>query len=91
MGYRDVDDRDDDVDDDRESPDEADLDGDDDGDDETIACPHCHRRVHEEAEVCPGCGNYLSREDAPSGRRPGWFVAGVVLCLAIVLAWVLLG
>ena len=59
----------------------------DEDDDETVPCPHCLRPVYEDAERCPGCGHYLSREDAPS-RHPWWLVVGVLVCLAVVLGWV---
>jgi predicted nucleic acid-binding Zn ribbon protein len=57
--------------------------------DETVPCPHCFHAVYEDAERCPGCGAYLSREDAPSRRRhPWWLVVGVIVCLLVVLRWV---
>ncbi len=62
-------------------------DEDDDGDD-TVPCPHCRTPVYEDAELCPHCGNYLSREDAP-GRPLVWLVVGVLACLAVVLMWIL--
>lgn len=67
--------------DDREWPDE-----DDEDDDQTVPCPHCREPVYEDAERCPSCGRYLTREDVP-GRRPAWLVAGVVAGLAIVAYW----
>ena len=74
--------------DDREMPNASDVDDDDDT--ETISCPHCRNPVYENAERCPRCGRYLSEEDAPHRRRPWWIVAGVIVCLAIILlAWVL--
>lgn len=69
--------------DDFEYPDTADGD-----DDETIPCPYCSRAVYEDAERCPGCGHYLSREDGPS-RHPWWLILGVLLCLVVVLGWVI--
>jgi hypothetical protein len=57
-------------------------------DDETIPCPYCLRAVYEDAERCPGCGHYLSREDRPS-RHPWWLIIGVLLCLVVVLGWVI--
>jgi endogenous inhibitor of DNA gyrase (YacG/DUF329 family) len=63
-------------------------DGDEDEDDLTVPCPHCRKPVYEDAERCPSCGSYLSREDMP-WRRPIWLVVGVVLCLIIVLGWTL--
>jgi hypothetical protein len=77
--------------DDAEYPDEL-VDDDDDGaegdGDETVPCPECRRPVFEGAGRCPGCGRYLSRDDAP-GRRPWWLVLGVFVCLAVVLGWVI--
>jgi hypothetical protein len=71
-----------------------DIDGDEedwseeDDDDETMPCPHCLQPVYEDAEHCPNCGKYLSREDAPR-RKPWWVVAGVVACLAVTTWWIL--
>jgi hypothetical protein len=80
------DDPDDDL-DDSEYPDEPE---DDQDEDPTAPCPYCHRPVYDDAEWCPSCGKYLSREDAPAGR-PWWLVVGVLAGLAVVLGWVLLG
>jgi hypothetical protein len=67
---------------DSEYPDEDDQD-----DDETALCPYCQEWVYDDAEHCPHCGNYLSREDAPV-RRPWWLVLGVAACLLVVLWWI---
>jgi hypothetical protein len=72
---------------DYEYPDEGDAGAD--GDGETVPCPYCREPVYEDAERCPGCGNYLSREDAPGPRKPAWVVAGVLLCLTVLLGWLL--
>jgi hypothetical protein len=40
-------------------------------DDTTIPCPCCH-----ESPRYPHCGNYISEEDAPPGRKPWWIIAG---------------
>jgi len=76
--------------------DDDDLDEDDDFDaeedsEETIACPYCRREIHEDSERCPYCEQYLSQEDAPASRKPWWIVAGVILCLYLVLRWITLG
>lgn len=63
----------------------SDPDDDDEGD--TVPCSHCGKPVYEDAERCPYCENYLSREDVPL-RPPWWVVAGVVVCLAVVAGWV---
>jgi hypothetical protein len=55
-------------------------------DDTTMPCPYCGAAVYDDAERCPSCENYLSREDAPS-RHSWWFVLGVLVCLIIALGW----
>jgi predicted amidophosphoribosyltransferase len=56
--------------------------------DETMPCPHCQASIYDDAERCPECGLYLSREDNTS-RKPWWVVAGVATCLAMVTWWIL--
>jgi len=78
-----------DWDDARESDDWADGDGADDEDDEpTVPCPHCGREIHEEAQRCPYCENYLSAEDSQTPPKPWWVVAGAVACLYAVYRWI---
>jgi hypothetical protein len=77
-------------DDDREDLDEDEYPDPDDDLDHLDACPHCESAVFEDAERCPFCGYYLSREERPA--RKSWvIVSGVVVCLAIVLMWILRG
>jgi hypothetical protein len=80
-------------DDDSEELDRAEFPSSDDeeDDDDTMPCPYCRRGVYAEAERCPHCENYLSREDAPSAAKPWWIVIGLLLCLAIAFAWVIWG
>jgi uncharacterized paraquat-inducible protein A len=68
--------------------DEDPVDPDDHDEDATRPCPHCHLEIHEESERCPYCGTYISREDAPSARKPWWIIVGVVACLYVVYRWV---
>jgi hypothetical protein len=91
--YSDVEDEDeneDDDDDDRDAPDPSDRDEESDDADEsdTVPCPYCRQPVWDGAELCPHCRNYLSDEDAPR-RTPWWLIAGVAVCVAMVLLWVL--
>jgi hypothetical protein len=60
-----------------------------DGDD-TVPCPYCGAAVHEEAERCPHCENYISREDAPSSV-PLWVKLTALVCLAVALGWAVRG
>ena len=75
-------------DDDPEDCEWPDPDEDDHDDDPTAPCPHCGEPIYDDAERCPDCGHYLSREDAPRSR-PAWFVVGFLLCLAVVMTWIL--
>jgi uncharacterized paraquat-inducible protein A len=53
---------------------------------DTVPCPHCGRDVYEDAERCPSCGQYLTREDAPP--RQSWtFRILAIICLIVALAW----
>jgi hypothetical protein len=62
---------------------------DDEADEPTKHCYYCRAEIHEDTERCPECGNYQSQEDAPSQPKPLWLVAGVVICLLLVLWWAL--
>ncbi len=72
-------------DDDDDYPDGVYRDGDD--DEATVPCPYCKREIHEDAQRCPYCEHYISDEDAPPSRKPWWIIAGVIVCLYIVLRW----
>lgn len=49
-----------------------------------VPCPYCKREIAEDAERCPYCENYLSKEDAPPSQK-SWFTI-VMLALAILIA-----
>ena len=87
--YVDQDDREDD---DEDSLDEDPLESDQDVDDEgeRVPCPFCAKPIHEDADVCPRCGNYVGGSDAPR-RRPVIIWIGIVLAGLCVLTWILLG
>ena len=91
MSHSTFDDEDDDEDedDDREDPDPSDQDPDDGdvGDDvpaDAIPCPFCRKPVHERADVCPHCRNFITFDETGYPRKV-WFVAGVVLALGVVI------
>jgi hypothetical protein len=68
----------------REYPEAEDADGDD---TDTDGCPYCGAEVYEDAERCPSCDTYISREDAPP-RMPRWIFVTAIVCLVIALGWV---
>ena len=53
----------------------------------TVPCPYCRREIFEDSPRCPHCGQYISKEDAPPGRRPWWIILGVLLCLLVTWLW----
>ena len=64
-------------------------DGEEDGDDDvTISCPRCGEEIHEDAQRCPYCENYLSEEDAVPGRKPWWIILGTLACLYAIYRWI---
>jgi hypothetical protein len=74
-----------------EDPLESDQDPDEAEDsEETVPCPFCRKPIHENADVCPRCGNYVGGKDA-SRRLPLLVWIGVALAGLCVLTWVLLG
>ena len=78
MSYRDEDD-DESFDDEGFEPDEFETEGDASGefdDDDTIPCPYCREPIHEDAQRCPHCGEYISREDVPATMKPWWILVG---------------
>jgi hypothetical protein len=61
----------------------------DDGEGEpTVPCQYCRREMHEDSPRCPHCGNYVSREDAPTSRKPWWIIIGGLAALYAVYRWV---
>ncbi|MCE9583327.1 MAG: zinc-ribbon domain-containing protein [Planctomycetes bacterium] len=48
---------------------------------ETAPCPHCRAEIYDDAERCPACGMYLSREDTLPTGWPAWMRIGAVLAV----------
>jgi hypothetical protein len=83
----DQEDDDDSGDDERDGPDDADVD--ENGSVDTEPCRHCKRQISEYAEVCPYCGNYVSREELTE-RKSVWIVIGAAILLVVILvSWVM--
>ena len=90
MTWRNEDDDDDEsLADDPDDPDESDTDDSDDP--ALVPCPFCRKSISEDAEICPHCRNYISREDASirTSWRPIWIIVAAVLALAAVATWYL--
>lgn len=78
--------------------DDSEFDSDEDDEEPTIPCPYCRRQIHEDAQRCPYCENYISAEDTPEygdhgtpGAKPLWFVVGLLACLLIAVLWIVGG
>jgi hypothetical protein len=59
-----------------------------DDDDLAVPCVYCGRPMYEDSPRCPHCGNYISAEDAPPGRKPLWIIIGALVCLFAVYRWI---
>ncbi|MBI4578353.1 MAG: hypothetical protein HY718_01530 [Planctomycetes bacterium] len=75
--------------DDPDAPQPMDLAADDaaEDDDETIACPGCGRRIHEQAALCPHCGEWILDDSTARRRGRGWFwplAVGILIALILV-------
>jgi len=57
----------------------------------TVPCPRCREDILEDAERCPHCGYYVSREDAPPGKKSGVWVVVMVLALLAALVMMMSG
>ena len=66
-----------------EFPDDADTDTDE-SDLGSEPCPYCGEAVYEDAELCPHCRSYISREDSVN-RKPLWFLIAALILLAVTL------
>jgi predicted nucleic acid-binding Zn ribbon protein len=51
----------------------------------TVPCPYCRTEILEDAEQCPRCGRYLSREDAQPRRSGTWIILMILALLAAVI------
>lgn len=68
-------------------PDDYEEWGDEDDDEaELLACPSCGQRVHEDAQQCPYCRDWIIPVDpADRARRVVWTVAAVLVVASLLL------
>ncbi len=65
-------------------------DEDDDPEDDLLVCPACGEPVHEEAQQCPQCGEWIiPTYPEAAWKRTVWIVVASLLILSMVL-WVVL-
>ena len=53
---------------------------------DTVPCRHCKADIDEDAEQCPECGQYVTREDVPAGASKFWLIL-MVLALFAAAVW----
>ncbi|MBI2920713.1 MAG: zinc-ribbon domain-containing protein [Planctomycetes bacterium] len=57
--------------------------------DVTQPCPECGREIYDDAERCPHCGHYVTREEGSGPGWPLWMKIAAALALAAVGLWLL--
>ena len=73
-----------------ESPDDDEWVDDDDNADTLLACPSCGVAVHEEAQQCPSCHDWIIPVDRRDRtKRRIWAVAALLLVASMLLFAVL--
>ena len=77
-----------DDDDDRDAPLESDRDPSDMLD--VVDCPYCGQPISEQAEICPRCGSYISREDQRPNNQAQRMIVGVIVVVLILAMFVAL-
>lgn len=51
----------------------------------TVPCPYCRADVLEDAQYCPRCENYLSKEDAPAPAKPTWVWVLLIVATGLMI------
>lgn len=76
--------------DDPDAPLPEDIDDHLDDEEGTLTCSHCRREIHEDAGVCPYCGEWVIDDSPAAARSRGWFWPIMVgLLVALILSvWV---
>lgn len=57
---------------------------------DTIACPACGDRIHDESVSCPSCGHWIEEVDSAQSKSRSHPAIGVILAVAIAgggLVW----
>ncbi len=77
--------------DDPDAPEEMDIE--DDEEEFTVDCANCGGVIHEDAAICPHCGDWVVREGQAARRARGWCwpTMGASLFAVILVMWVGLG
>lgn len=55
-----------------------------DSDDSLLACPSCGESVHEEAQQCPRCGDWITPVERVSPVRRTIWVALILIMIVII-------
>lgn len=61
-----------------------------DNEEPTVSCAYCRAEIHEDAQRCHQCGEYISDEDVtPAARKPWWIIVGALAVMYLVYRWTL--
>ena len=69
--------------------DSNDEDEDWDDEDNVAPCGNCGQDIYDDAERCPYCGEYISREDRRFTGKPWWIILGVLLSFFVIYGWII--
>ena len=53
--------------------------------DHLILCSQCRETIYEDAEQCPHCGHFVTREVNWLAERPAWFQALWIVVVGILI------
>lgn len=55
---------------------------------ETVFCPHCRGEIHDEAQRCPLCGEWITAA-APENRRWLWRLIWMGAAIGLMLVFLM--
>ena len=58
-----------------------------DNDRDSVACRNCKAEIDEDAEQCPHCGHYVTREDDTPASKSNFWIVLMLLALVAASLW----
>ncbi len=54
-------------------------------DDDLLQCPSCRREVHEDAQQCPHCGDWITPVYPRGAKSWAWAAVAILLIFSMIL------